>query len=59
MSNTVDVDAVIAKCVAEIWNEYDKDGNNCLDQTETRKFMEKTLSEMSGAGGEISDADFD
>ena len=55
----VDVNAVIAKCVQEIWTEYDKDNSGALDKAETRKFMEKTLSEMNNDGGAISDDDFD
>ena len=55
---TVDVDAVIARCVQEIWDQYDTDKSNALDKTETRKFMEATLSEMTGVSGNISDEDF-
>ena len=55
---TVDVDAVIARCVQEIWDQYDTDKSNALDKTETRKFMEATLGEMTGVSGNISDEDF-
>ena len=55
----VDVDSVIARCVQEIWNNYDKDNSNALDKTETKAFMEATLSEMQGQSGEISNEDFE
>ena len=55
---TVDVDAVIARCVQEIWDQYDTDKSNALDKAETRKFMEATLGEMTGVNGNISDEDF-
>ena len=57
MSNT-SIDAVIAKCVDDIWAEYDQDGNGNLDKEETKRFVKKTLSEMSG-GEEFSDEDFE
>ena len=33
------IDAVISKCVDDIWNEYDKDGNGHLDKEETKAFV--------------------
>ena len=40
------IDSVIAKCVDDIWNEYDKDGNGTLDKEETKAFVKKTLVDM-------------
>ena len=54
---TSSIDAVIAKCVDDIWSEYDKDGNGHLDKTETKAFVKKTLADMAG-GEEFSDEDF-
>ena len=34
-----DIDAVIRKCVDDIWAEYDKDGSGALDRDETKKFV--------------------
>ena len=53
------IDAVIAKCVDDIWAEYDKDGNGNLDKEETKAFVKKTLCDMSDDGGEFSDDDFE
>ena len=53
-----DIDAVIRKCVDDIWAEYDKDGSGQLDRDETKKFVQNTLSEMNDSG-EFSEADFD
>ena len=33
------IDAVINKCVDDIWAEYDKDGNGNLDKAETKQFV--------------------
>ena len=56
MSN--DVDAVIDKCVEDIWKNYDKDNSGALDKGETREFVKNTLTEM-GEGGEFGESDFD
>ena len=53
-----DIDAVIRKCVDDIWAEYDKDGSGSLDKEETKKFVKNTLSEMSD-DGEFSEDDFE
>ena len=58
MSSQTSIDAVIAKCVDDIWKEYDKDGNGNLDKEETKAFVKKTLTEMAG-GDEFSEDDFD
>ena len=52
------IDAVIAKCVDDIWAEYDNDNSGALDKEETKKFVKKTLADMSG-GEEFSDEDFE
>ena len=41
-----DIDAVISKCVDDIWREYDKDNSGELDREETKKFVSNTLKEM-------------
>ena len=57
---TTSIDSVITKCVDDIWNQYDKDGNGHLDKEETRKFVQNTLVEMSGGSGDdFSDEDFE
>ena len=53
-----DIDAVIRKCVDDIWAEYDKDNSGSLDKDETKKFVQNTLSEMNDSG-EFSEADFE
>ena len=53
-----DIDAVIRKCVDDIWAEYDKDGSGALDKEETKKFVDNTLSEMDG-GADVGENDFD
>ena len=53
-----DIDAVIRKCVDDIWAEYDKDNSGELDKEETKKFVQNTLSEMADSG-EFSEADFE
>ena len=52
------IKAVIRKCVNDIWSDYDKDGSNKLDRTETRKFVTDILQEM-GDGGKFSEEDFE
>ena len=52
------IDAVIKKCVDDIWAIYDKDGSGALDKEETKRFVQNTLSEMNDSG-EFSEADFD
>ena len=42
-----DIDAVIAKCVEDIWREYDRDNSGSLDKEETKTFVLNTLQEMS------------
>jgi len=44
------IDAVINKCVDDIWKEYDADNSGTLDKDETKKFVQQTLSEMSDSG---------
>ena len=53
-----DIDAVIKKCVDDIWKEYDKDNSGALDKEETKKFVKNTLSEMNDSG-EFSEEDFE
>jgi Ca2+-binding EF-hand superfamily protein len=53
-----DIDAVIRKCVDDIWKEYDKDGSGSLDKAETKRFVKNTLKEMDDSA-QFSDADFE
>ena len=53
-----DIDAVIRKCVDDIWAEYDKDNSGSLDKEETKLFVKNTLSEMNDSG-EFSEEDFE
>ena len=53
------LNAIIAKCVDDIWSDYDQDGNGHLDREETKEFVIATLNEMSDDGQvEFSDEDF-
>ena len=36
-----DIDAVIRKCVDDIWKEYDKDGSGTLEKEEMAIFIKK------------------
>ena len=59
MSNT-NIDQVIAKCVDDIWDEYDKDKSGELDKEETKAFVKKTLGDMGDKDGDdFSDEDFE
>ena len=55
------IDAVINKCVDDIWAEYDKDNSGELDKEETKAFVKKTLCDMDDGndGGEFSEEDFE
>ena len=46
-----EIDAVISKCVDEIWTKYDDDGNGFLDKDETKRFVKDTLQDMTEGGG--------
>ena len=52
------LNSVIEKCVNDIWQEYDKDGNGYLDKEETKAFVKNTLSEMND-NASIEDQDFE
>ena len=46
MTSGGNIDAVIKKCVEDIWKEYDADKSGTLDKEETRQFVQKTLVSM-------------
>ena len=50
-------DAIIAKVVDDIWDEFDNDNSGALDKKETKKLIKK-MPEFSG-GEELSDEDFE
>ena len=52
------VEAVIEKCVSEIWAQYDKDNNGHLDKKESRAFIEQTLRDM-GDNSSFTEEDFE
>ena len=52
-----DMDAVINKCVNDIWHDFDANGDGILDKEETKAFVRETLSEMD-RGKEFSEADW-
>ena len=58
MSDSSEIDAVIAKCVDEIWAKYDNDNSGALDKDETKKFVQDTLADMADGAG-FNDEDFD
>ena len=59
MANTADIDAVITKCVDDIWTQYDQDNSGALDKEETRAFVRNTLADMSDGQGGFNDEDFE
>ena len=52
-----DVNQILGKCVDEIWEMFDDDGNGTFDVDETTDFIKHTLTEM-GESPEYSEADF-
>ena len=58
MTDSSTLDAVIAKCVNEIWAEYDKDGNGYLDKDETKAFVQNPLAEMND-NSSVEQGDFE
>ena len=58
MTETTEIDAVISKCVDEIWSKYDDDESGFLDKAETKRFVMDTLSDMADGAG-FADGDFD
>ena len=53
------IDAVINKCVDDIWAEYDQDESGSLDIKETMAFVKKILSDTEGDdSGDFSEEDF-
>ena len=53
-----DIDAVIKKCVDDIWKDYGKKGSDSLSKDETRKFVMETLTSMRDDEG-FTEADFE
>lgn len=56
--NMSNIEAIIDKCIEDIWQTYDKDGNGSLDKDETRNFVKNILSETD-KDMHFSDADFE
>ena len=52
-----DVNSILGKCVDEIWEMFDDDGNGTFDVDETTDFIKHTLTEM-GESPEYSEIDF-
>ena len=52
-----DMDAVITKCVNDIWHDYDTNGDGILDKEETKAFVRETLQDMND-GKEFREADW-
>lgn len=50
------MDEIIAKCVKEIWANYDKDNNGELDMEEMRPFVTETLEALDPGVGFEEDA---
>jgi hypothetical protein len=42
------VQAIITKCVEDIFKKHDDDNSGTLNKEETRKFLEETLQDMEG-----------
>ena len=51
-------DIVIKRCVDDIWDKYDNDGNGVLDKEETKQFVIEQLQEIE-EGKQFDDDDFD
>ena len=56
---TSDIDTVIAKCVQEIWLEYDNDNSGSLDKEETRRFVNETLYKNVEGNKGMSEEEFE
>ena len=50
------IDAIILKCVDEIWVKFDVDFSGALDKEETKCFVKCTLNDFSG--GDAADDSF-
>ena len=59
MASNTDIDAVIQKCVDDIWTQYDADNSGSLDKEETKQFVKNTLADMAGQDGAFNDEDFE
>ena len=49
---------VLKRCVEDIWDQYDNDGNGVLDKEETKRFVVEQLEEIE-EGRMFDDDDFD
>ena len=52
-----DMDAVIKKCVNDIWDEHDTNDDGILDKDETKEFVRATLEDMDEKN-QFSEGDF-
>ena len=57
MFNKSEIENMMAKCVDEIWEMFDDDGNGTFDVDETTDFIKHTLSEM-GESPDYAEAGF-
>jgi len=53
-----DIDAIIRKCVDDIWNDYGKPGSNSLTKEEAKTFVSSTLKDI-GDSENFTEADYD
>jgi len=53
-----DIDAVIRKCVDDIWKEYGKPGAKSLNKEEAKTFVLNTLKDM-GDSENFTEADYE
>ena len=50
---------MMAKCVEQLWAQYDTDGNGYLDREETKRFVKDSMTEMGANTSEFTDAHFE
>ena len=58
MFNKSEIENMMARCVDEIWEKHDTDGNGVKSNEEIKHILRKLVSDMS-EGGEINEAEFE
>ena len=51
------IEEALQTTINQIWDKYDKDGNNTLDKSEMRAFIQETMKE-AGVNKEITEEEF-
>ncbi|KDO28899.1 hypothetical protein SPRG_05770 [Saprolegnia parasitica CBS 223.65] len=50
-------EAMIDRCIDDIWHTFDQDQNGYLDREETRAFIDAMAEALAGSAGERLDFD--